>query len=177
MLSLIQDEIVTRHGWLTEQQFTDIIAVSQVTPGPIGINSATYVGYTVTGSVWGSVLATVAVCIPSIILVFSIAVAFNKVRNNRWVEAAFLGIRPASVGLVAAAALMLTFRSRFIANIVSAGQGTFPLDQVIVTDNFPDYKSVLIFLITFVAMIKRWLHPIALIGVMGFIGFVMYYLF
>lgn len=86
MLSLIQDEIVTRHGWLTEQQFTDIIAVSQVTPGPIGINSATYVGYTVTGSVWGSVLATVAVCIPSIILVFSIAVAFNKVRNNRWVE-------------------------------------------------------------------------------------------
>ena len=91
MLSLIQDEIVTRHGWLTEQQFTDIIAVSQVTPGPIGINSATYVGYTVTGSVWGSVLATVAVCIPSIILVFSIAVAFNKVRNNRWVEAAFHG--------------------------------------------------------------------------------------
>ena len=177
MLSLIQDEIVTRHGWLTEQQFTDIIAVSQVTPGPIGINSATYVGYTVTGSVWGSVLATVAVCIPSIILVFSIAVAFNKVRNNRWVEAAFFGIRPASVGLVAAAALMLTFRSRFIANIVSAGQGPFPLDQVIVTDNFPDYKSVLIFLITFVAMIKRWLHPIALIGVMGFIGFVLYYLF
>lgn len=64
MLSLIQEEVVVRHQWLTMQEFTDIVAVSQVTPGPIGINSATYIGYTVTGSVWGSVVATVAVMIP-----------------------------------------------------------------------------------------------------------------
>ena len=55
MLSLIQEEVVTNYGWLTMQEFTDIVAVSQMTPGPIGINSATYIGYTVTGSVWGSV--------------------------------------------------------------------------------------------------------------------------
>ena len=58
MLSMIQGEVVTRYGWLTPQEFTDIVAISQMTPGPIGINSATYVGFTATGSVWGSVIAT-----------------------------------------------------------------------------------------------------------------------
>lgn len=175
MLSLIQNEIVTKHAWLTEQQFTDIIAVSQVTPGPIGINSATYVGYSVTGSVWGSILATVAVCIPSFIMVISIALAFAKVRHNRWVDAAFTGIRPASVGLIAAAALMLSLRAGFIGNWIAAEPGTFSLDQVVVTDNFPDYKSLLIFAFTFLAMIKKWVHPILLIGVTGVLGFILFY--
>lgn len=175
MLSLIQNEIVNKHAWLTEQQFTDIIAVSQVTPGPIGINSATYVGYSVTGSVWGSILATVAVCIPSFIMVISIALAFAKVRHNRWVDAAFTGIRPASVGLIAAAALMLSLRAGFIGNWIAAEPGTFSLDQVVVTDNFPDYKSLLIFAFTFLAMIKKWIHPILLIGVTGVLGFILFY--
>lgn len=175
MLSLIQNEIVTKHAWLTEQQFTDIIAVSQVTPGPIGINSATYVGYSVTGSVWGSILATVAVCIPSFIMVIAIALAFAKVRHNRWVDAAFTGIRPASVGLIAAAALMLSLRAGFIGNWIAAEPGTFSLDQVVVTDNFPDYKSLLIFAFTFLAMIKKWIHPILLIGVAGVLGFILFY--
>lgn len=175
MLSLIQNEIVTKHAWLTEQQFTDIIAVSQVTPGPIGINSATYVGYSVTGSVWGSILATVAVCIPSFIMVIAIALAFAKVRHNRWVDAAFTGIRPASVGLIAAAALMLSLRAGFIGNWIAAEPGTFSLDQVVVTDNFPDYKSLLIFAFTFLAMIKKWIRPILLIGVTGVLGFILFY--
>lgn len=68
MLSMIQGEVVTRHGWLTPQEFTDIVAISQMTPGPIGINSATYIGYTATGSVWGSVLATLALVLPSFII-------------------------------------------------------------------------------------------------------------
>ena len=175
MLSLIQNEIVTKHAWLTEQQFTDIIAVSQVTPGPIGINSATYVGYSVTGSVWGSILATVAVCIPSFIMVIAIALAFAKVRHNRWVDAAFTGIRPASVGLIAAAALMLSLRAGFIGNWIAAEPGAFSIDQVVVTDNFPDYKSLLIFALTFLAMIKKWIHPILLIGVTGVLGFILFY--
>ena len=78
MLSLIQGEVVTAHGWLTSQQFTDIVAVSQMTPGPIGINSATYVGFTATGSVWGSVVATFAVCLPSFILMLTISKFFLK---------------------------------------------------------------------------------------------------
>ena len=62
MLSLIQYEVVDKYHWLTLQEFTDVVAISQMTPGPIGINSATYIGYTATGSVWGSVIATFAVC-------------------------------------------------------------------------------------------------------------------
>ena len=69
MLSLIQYEVVDHHHWLTLQQFTDVVAISQMTPGPIGINSATYVGYAVTQSVWGAVVTTIAVCLPSFILV------------------------------------------------------------------------------------------------------------
>ena len=67
MLSLVQDEVVVKHGWITEQQFTDIVALSQVTPGPIGINSATYIGYTATGSILGAIVATLAVSLPSFI--------------------------------------------------------------------------------------------------------------
>ena len=79
MLSLIQHEIVDIHHWLTPQQFTDVVAISQMTPGPIGINSATYVGYAVTQSVWGAVLATVAVCLPSFffVLLFSYFFVFQ----------------------------------------------------------------------------------------------------
>jgi len=80
MLSLIRHEIVDKHSWLTSGEFTDIVAVSQMTPGPIGINSATYIGYTVTGSVWGSVVATTAVCLPSFAIFLCIARAYAKVQ-------------------------------------------------------------------------------------------------
>ena len=65
MLSMIQGEVGTRYGWVSSQEFTDIVAISQMTPGPIGINAATYVGFTSTGSVWGSIIATFAVVLPS----------------------------------------------------------------------------------------------------------------
>ena len=78
MLSMIQGEVVTRYGWLTSQEFTDIVAISQMTPGPIGINSATYVGFTATGSVWGSIIATLAVVLPSFILMLAISKFFLK---------------------------------------------------------------------------------------------------
>lgn len=177
MLSLIQDEVVNKQAWLTEQQFTDIVALSQVTPGPIGINSATYIGYTVTGSTWGAIAATLAVCMPSFIIVMLIAFTFKKFRGNRWVEAAFAGIRPASVGLIAAAAMMLTFHEGFISALPAASQKGKLYETIVVTDNFPDLRSLFIFSITFVAMYKRWLHPIAMIGVAGVLGFLLYYLF
>ncbi|WP_278834361.1 chromate transporter, partial [Porphyromonas cangingivalis] len=114
MLSLIQEEVVHKHHWLTMQEFTDIVAISQMTPGPIGINSATYIGYTVTGSVWGSILATVAVSLPSFVLVLLISLSFAKFRQNKHVDAVFTGIRPAAVGLIAAAALLLINGENFI---------------------------------------------------------------
>ena len=84
MLSLIQYEVVDHHHWLTLQQFTDVVAISQMTPGPIGINSATYVGYAVTQSVWGAVVTTIAVCLPSFILVLLISYFFVKCKDNNY---------------------------------------------------------------------------------------------
>ena len=72
MLSLIEHEMVLKHQWVSHAEFTDMVAISQVTPGPIGINMATYVGYTVTGNVWGSMLATFAVSLPSLVVMYAI---------------------------------------------------------------------------------------------------------
>lgn len=176
MLSLIQDEVVNNHHWLTAQQFTDVVALSQVTPGPIGINSATYIGYTVTGSVFGSIVATLAVSLPSFIMVMLIAFSYSRFRSNKWVNAAFLGIRPTAVGLIAAAALMLTLHSGFVGSMLASHTPHEMYQRVVITDNFPDYKSILIFLFTLVAMYKKWIHPIVLIGVAGLLGFLLYYL-
>lgn len=116
MLSLIQNEVVVQHAWMTNAEFADIVAVSQITPGPIAINSATYVGYHVgmqAGSLWcgvlGSVIATFAVCLPSLTLMILVARFFMKLKGNRFVEGAMLGMRPAVIGMIAAAALLLMF--------------------------------------------------------------------
>ena len=172
MLSLIQDEVVNRYGWITAQEFTDIVAVSQMTPGPIGINSATYIGYTVTGNVWGSVLATVAVSLPSFVLVLIISTFFARFRRNTYVDAAFTMVRPTSVGLIAAAALLLTFRPDFISALFSTGSAS--LDQVVVQENFTDVWSILLFLLSFLVTVKKWLHPILTILLAGLAGLLIY---
>lgn len=107
MLSLISDEIVVRHGWLTAVQFHDIIAVSQMTPGPIAINCATYVGYMVTGNVWGSLIATFAVSLPPMTVMMAICRFYVRVRDNRYMKGALDVIKPVTVGMIGAAALML----------------------------------------------------------------------
>lgn len=108
MLSLIQNEIVVRHGWLTTAEFTDIVAVSQITPGPIAINSATYVGYSVAG-VWGSIVATVAVSLPSLTIMVLLTRYFLRLRNNRYVSGVVTAMKPVVLGMILAAALLLMF--------------------------------------------------------------------
>lgn len=113
MLSLIQNEVIVRHGWLTVQQFTDIVAVSQMTPGPIAVNSATYVGYMVTGNVWGSALATLAVCVPPMTLMLAVVFFFSRHRRNRVVNDVVGWLKPLAAGMIGAAALMLVNREVF----------------------------------------------------------------
>ena len=121
MLSLIQHEVVYRHQWMNTAEFTDIVAISQMTPGPIGINSATYCGYTaihnagLSGamSVLGSFVATFALVLPSMILMIAISRMFLKYMHARSVQSVFKGLRPAVVGLLAAAALMLMTPENF----------------------------------------------------------------
>ena len=108
MLSLIQAQVVSVHGWLDEGTFTDIVAISQMTPGPIALNSATYIGYEVAG-VLGSVVATVAVCIPALTLMMLLTRFFLKLHNNRYVQSVVVSMRPVVVGMIMSAALLLIF--------------------------------------------------------------------
>ena len=121
MLSLIQNEVVVKNHWLTNAEFTNIVAISQMTPGPIGINSATYVGYTSlmndTLQPWqgvvGSLMASLAVIVPSFILMLLISRFMMKYKEHPIVQDVFKGLRPAVVGLLASAALMLLTRENF----------------------------------------------------------------
>ena len=121
MISMIQGEVVTKYHWLSTSEFTDIVAVSQMTPGPIGINSATYVGYTAVVNagyppafgVLGSAVATFAVVLPSLILMLLISKFLMQYKNHPSVEHVFQGLRPAVVGLLAAACLLLMTSENF----------------------------------------------------------------
>ena len=110
MLSMIQGEVVSNHHWISSSEFTDIVAISQMTPGPIAINSATYIGYDVAG-ILGSVIATTAVCMPCFVIMLSLAKFYLRVRGNRYMAGAMSGMKPVLVGMIAAAALMLIFPS------------------------------------------------------------------
>lgn len=121
MLALIENEIVTP-GWITEKTFTDIVAVSQMTPGPIGINSATYIGYVAPQangfpSVWwgvaGSLLCTLVVVLPSFLLVLYASHYIRRHRDSEFIAGMFAGLRPVVVGLIASAALLLMNESNF----------------------------------------------------------------
>ncbi|NCB99011.1 MAG: chromate transporter, partial [Bacteroidia bacterium] len=114
MISLIQNEVVVKHQWVDASSFTDMIAISQMTPGPIGINSATYVGYSVTGNAFGSAIATFAVSLPSFIIIFLIAYLYTQFKKNKWFDAALSGIKPVVLGLIGAAATLLVTEENFI---------------------------------------------------------------
>ena len=167
MLSMIQGEVVTRYGWITASQFTDIVAISQMTPGPIGINSATYVGYTAVtnagySELWailGSITATFAVILPSFILMIAISKFFLKYQKHPMVEAVFRGLRPAVVGLLAAAALVLMTPENF---------GDYR------TDMYQFVVSVAIFLVAFIGTRKFKVSPILMIVLCGAAGFLLY---
>ena len=159
MLSLIQGEVVTRYEWLTAQEFTDIVAISQMTPGPIGINAATYVGFTASGNVWGSIVATFAVVLPSFILMITISKFFLKYQKHPAVESVFKGLRPAVVGLLASAALVLINTDNF-------GSPT--------TDTYSFVVSCMLFLIAFVSTYKYHINPILVIVACGIAGLLAY---
>lgn len=150
ILALIENEVVDTYAWMSTAEFTDIVAISQATPGPIAINCATYVGYTATDSILGSAIATFAVCLPSLILASLAARFIYKFRDNKYVDAAFKGLRPAVVGLILAAGLTL-----------------------INHDNFTDYISIIIFAVVAVCSYFK-VNPIFLLMLSGIAGYFIY---
>ena len=154
MLSLIHSEVVVRNQWLTNGEFSDIVAISQMTPGPIAINSATYIGYEVAG-VLGSVVATVAVCLPALTIMMLITRFFLRLRDNRYVRGVVMGMRPVVVGMIASAALLLIFPH--------SADGR----------SFIDGWSWAIFIGVMVASVKK-VNPILLIVLSAVVGVVIY---
>lgn len=150
MISLIYNEVVVQNGWLTATELADVAAISQMTPGPIAINCATYVGYTVTGNAWGSLLATIAVCLPSLTLMLLAIHFYLRLRGNRHFEGAIAGMMPMMIGLILSSALMLFG-----------------------VDTFIDWKSWLIFGACFVASVKK-VNPILLIALSAVVGIIFY---
>ena len=167
MISMIQAEVVSNHGWMTNGEFTDIVAISQSTPGPIGINSATYVGYTSVvnagySSLWGalgSLIATFAVVLPSLILMLAISRFFMKYKNHPAVEHTFMGLRPAVVGLLAAAALLLMNAENFS----TPGENPWQF-----------FISVGLFLFAFIGQMVYKMNPVLLLVLCGITGLLLF---
>ncbi|MBR5723823.1 MAG: chromate transporter [Bacteroidales bacterium] len=173
MLSLIQGQVVTARGWISQEMFTDIVGISQSTPGPIGINCATYVGYEVMqtagfgtlSGVLGSVVATFAVVLPSFFVFFLIIRAFNKFHESRAFADTMRALRPAVAGLIGAAALVL---------IVSTGWNGVHPQLRLLTENFPDWKAWVLFAAAFALGISKKAGPIAIILGAGVVGLLIY---
>ena len=175
IFSLIQHE-VEQYGWMTQEEFVDILAISQVTPGPIGINCATYVGYTATGNIWGSLLATTAIVIPSLVIMLSICKVYfvisSRFQHNIYFTRTMHMLRLSVLGLIGAAALLLMK----------------PVGQPSVS--FIDGSSWLIFAVTCLLTIAPMFikksanplksalniisHPILLIILAGVAGYIIY---
>lgn len=177
MLSLTQGQVVVSHEWISQSTFTDIVAISQMTPGPIGINCATYVGYDVlmkaTGShflgILGSFTATSAIVLPSFIIVLALVKFYVKFHGNTIFESVMSWIRPSVVGLIGAAAIILMFNASW------AGMPMFSrLDMSIVSENFPDWKSWALFGAAMVASMFFKVGPIPIIVAGGVLGFLIY---
>ena len=159
MLPLIQNQVVNVHGWIDETTFTDIVAISQMTPGPIGINSATYIGYEVllnSGasefmSVLGSFTATFAVVLPSFIIVLLLCKVYETWKNHPIFKGVMSGLRPAVIGLIGTAAITLA-----------------------TPENFIDWKSFVICAVAFIALYFKKVGPFAIIGIGAIVGLLVY---
>ena len=168
MLSLIQTETVMHHHWLSSAEFTNIVAISQMTPGPIGINTATYCGYAAvhnmglsnTMAIFGSITATFALVLPSLILMLLISKMFLKYMKTPAVQSIFMGLRPVVVGLLAAATLLLCNAENFSLPSINVWQFSI---------------SIGLFIATFIGTMWLRINPIRMICYAAVAGMLLLY--
>ena len=148
-VGLAQQTVVEKFGWITSEQFMDIVAISEMTPGPIGINSATFIGYIIDSPVAG-ILASLSFVILPALMVLTCAILFEKVKDNKWIKAAVTGIRPVAIAVIAAAVFKLTKSS------------------------FSDWYSIIPCAVAALLTFKFKKGPILCIIVCGIIGIILY---
>ncbi len=160
-------ELSDATAWFTHNDLANMIAVGESTPGPIGVNMATYVGYItgmgeygVFGAILGAVIATLGLVTPSIIVIIIVAMALKNFRDNKYVNNAFYGLRPASTGLIAAAGLSVLFANMFLGGEI--GLAFFNWKGLIL--------AVILWLLTNIVPKVKNLHPIVFIGISAAVG-------
>ena len=160
-LPLIQNQVVTGHGWLTVTEFADVVTLSQMTPGPIALNAATFVGTRIAG-LPGALIATAGVVTPSVIIVLALAAVYVKFKGHGVLEGILGGLRPAVVGLIASAALGLILLALY-------GEAGFSFNQQAL-----DLKALGLLVGAFIVLRRFKPDPIVVMSVCGVIGVVMY---
>lgn len=156
-MPLIQHQVVEIHSWLTMTQFADIMTIAEMTPGPIAINSATFVGIQVAG-LPGAIIATVGCVFPSCIIVMSLAYVYYRFRGLTMVQGILTGLRPAVVAMIASAGISLMILSFY-------GQRSLPTDLSSIS-----YISVFIFGVGLLVLRKWKINPIYVMGGAGIVG-------
>jgi len=171
MIPMIEKEI-ERNGWLSATEFFDIIAIAEMTPGPIAVNSATFVGYKAAG-ILGGLFATIGVSIPSLVLILIISRYFFKFQNHPLNTAMFYGIRPVIAGLITTAAVFVSETALF--------KEKLSMDLLIKIFWQPlevlNIESIFIFLVSLIALKRFKLHPILTIALSGVLGILLFYVF
>ena len=153
-------------GWFTHAQLADMLAVSESTPGPVGINMAAYVGYTV-GGFGGALLATLGVILPGTVIVLIIASMLDKFRGNKYVDAAFYGLRPASTGLIAAAGVSVVSIALLKTSLYAATGNLLGLISV-----KAGLLAAVLWVLTNLVKPTRKLHPVVFIAASAVVGIV-----
>jgi chromate transporter len=157
MLPVMEREIVSEHGWMTLQQFTDAVAIAGMSPGPIATNAAIYVGYHTAG-LSGAIVSMTATILPALLLILLVSFFFYKIRNLTWVQNGFYGLRPMIAGLVFYAAFTFAAGNGLLAKAFSA--------QNIV--------MLIIFFASLLALLRFRVHPVIVIIVSGIVGMAVY---
>lgn len=152
MLSMIQFEVVEKHAWMTMSEFADVVALSQMTPGPISINCATYVGYQV-GGIFGSLLASFSIVLPSLILLYFVLRYLFKHKDNFIIKTTLRDLKPFIAGLIFAAAMLMMNKTTF---------SDFGMGE--------NNVSVIICAVTFVAIFFFKVNPMIMIALSGVAG-------
>lgn len=149
MLPYIEELVVNTNHWITKAEFSDILGISQMTPGPVSINTATFVGYKVSGII-GGIVGTIGVIIFSVIVVIILSKNIDKLKNNKYVAGAIVGMKPVLIALIISAFYSLA------------------------KDSYLDFKSIIIGIITLALLQYKKIHPILVIVIAAILGIIVY---